>query len=340
MKAVLTNLVLNAADAVQGDGTIRVSGERQDGEIVIKVADDGRGMPEEIRKRCPPCGDARLDQDVLNRYPFVVDFLPKPLEMSYLLDLLKLHAEPVSYVRILTTGGRLEGRLALPEDMPVKRFLASAPAFLELTDATLAAMIDLINRKRAEHIVTIEDPIEYIHENKMGMVRQREVGKDTKSFSQGLRAALRQDPDIIAIGEMRDYETIRIALTAAETGILVLSTLHTISIDKMLERLLSYAPPEEEGHIRYVLAEALQAAIHQELVPTIDGGKRVACEIMTSTDASRNIIRRKGTFMLRNLIVTGKKQGMVSMGDSLEALLREKVISEDTAGAIVSNYKS
>ena len=205
---------------------------------------------------------------------------------------------------------------------------------------TMGAMIDEINANCKKHVVTIEDPIEYIHENKMGMVRQREVGKDTKSFSQGLRAALRQDPDIIAIGEMRDYETIRIALTAAETGILVLSTLHTISIDKMLERLLSYAPPEEEGHIRYVLAEALQAAIHQELVPTIDGGKRVACEIMTSTDASRNIIRRKGTFMLRNLIVTGKKQGMVSMGDSLEALLREKVISEDTAGAIVSNYKS
>ena len=205
---------------------------------------------------------------------------------------------------------------------------------------TMGAMIDEINTNCKKHIVTIEDPIEYVHQNKTGVVRQREVGSDTKSFAQGLRAALRQDPDVIAIGEMRDYETIKIALTAAETGILVLSTLHTISIDKMLERLLSYTPPEEEGHIRYVLADALQAAIHQELVPTIDGGKRVACEILTATDASRNIMRRKGTFMLRNLITTGKKRGMVSMAESLESLLREEVITEDAAAAVVTNYKS
>ena len=248
-------------------------------------------------------------------------------------------------IRILPERPGTIEELKLPEI--VRKLAYQTKGLLLITGSTsqgktttMGAMIDEINANCKKHIVTIEDPIEYIHENKMGVVRQREVGKDTKSFSQGLRAALRQDPDIIAIGEMRDYETIRIALTAAETGILVLSTLHTISIDKMLERLLSYAPPEEEGHIRYVLAEALQAAIHQELVPTIDGGKRVACEIMTSTDASRNIIRRKGTFMLRNLIVTGKRQGMISMSESLEGLLREKVISEDTAGAVVTNYKS
>ena len=205
---------------------------------------------------------------------------------------------------------------------------------------TMAAMIDEINTNCKKHIVTIEDPIEYVHDNKMGVVRQREVGKDTRSFSQGLRAALRQDPDVIAIGEMRDYETIQIALTAAETGILVLSTLHTISIDKMIERLLSYTPPGEEAHIRYVLADALQAAIHQELIPGIKGGKRVACEILTATDATRNVMRRKGTFMLRNLITTGKKHGMLSMSESLEGLLREKAVTEDAASAVMTNYKT
>jgi twitching motility protein PilT len=205
---------------------------------------------------------------------------------------------------------------------------------------TMASMIDEINTNCKKHVVTIEDPIEYLHENKLGIVRQREVGKDTRSFSQGLRAALRQDPDVIAIGEMRDYETIKIALTAAETGILVLSTLHTISIDKMIERLLSYTPADEESHIRYVLADTLQAAIHQELVPTIDGGKRIACEVLTATDATRNIMRRKGTFMLRNLITTGKKYGMITMNDSLEDLLREQVITEDVASAVMSNYRT
>ena len=274
MKAVLTNLVLNAADAVQGDGTIRVSGERQDGEIVIKVADDGRGMPEEIRKRCPPCGDARLDQDVLNRYPFVVDFLPKPLEMSYLLDLLKLHAEPVSYVRILTTGGRLEGRLALPEDMPVKRFLASAPAFLELTDATLAAMIDLINRKRAEHIVTIEDPIEFVHTDKKSRITQRELSTHTDSFARALRAALRQDPDIILVGEMRDLETIEAAITMAETGHLVFGTLHTTSAAGTVNRIIDSFPAERQNQIRSMLADSLKGVVAQVLCRRIGGGRR------------------------------------------------------------------
>ena len=120
---------------------------------------------------------------------------------------------------------------------------------------TMASIIDQINTHARKHIVTIEDPIEYVHADKQGIVRQREVGRDTPTFAQGLRAALRQDPDVIAIGEMRDYDTIKIALTAAETGILVISTLHTMSIDKIIERILSYVPPEEESHIRYVMAD-------------------------------------------------------------------------------------
>jgi twitching motility protein PilT len=199
-------------------------------------------------------------------------------------------------------------------------------------------MIDHINSERKKHIVTIEDPIEYLHENKKGIVRQREVGKDTKTFSSGLRAALRQDPDVIAIGEMRDYETIKIALTAAETGILVLSTMHVISIDKMIERLLSYAPDDSEGTVRFLLAESLQGVIHQELVPLIAGGQRAATEILVATNSAKNIIRRKGGYLLRSVISTGKKYGMRTMTESVNELLEEGIISEDAAKMVAANY--
>ena len=189
-----------------------------------------------------------------------------------------------------------------------------------------------------KHIVTIEDPVEYIHRNKRSIVRQREVGKDTQTFASGLRAALRQDPDVIAIGETRDYETIRIALTAAETGVLVLSTLHIISIDKFIERLLSYAPPEDEGHIRFLLADSLQGIIHQELLPTRDGGKRVACEVLHVTDAARNIIRKRGAYYLRNVITTGSQYGMMTMKQSIDKLIQDGLIGDDVANSVLVNY--
>ncbi len=204
---------------------------------------------------------------------------------------------------------------------------------------TLAGMIDAINRHFRKNIVTIEDPIEYVHAAKKSIVRQREVGKDTESFARGLRAALRQDPDVIAIGEMRDYETIKIALTAAETGVLVLSTLHIISIDKIIERMLSYAPDGSDGHMRALMAEALQAVIHQELLSTADGGKRVACEILVATDAVRNVMRKRDTFHLRNVIVTGQRFGMQSMKGSLDQLKEEGVIREEDYEAVAANYR-
>ena len=203
---------------------------------------------------------------------------------------------------------------------------------------TMFSMIDEINRQYRRHIVTIEDPIEYLQNHAHSIVRQRELGKDTQTFSNGLRAALRQDPDVIGIGEMRDYDTIKIALTAAETGVLVISTLHVISIDKLLERLLSYGPSSEEGHIRYLLADCLQGVIHQELVPTLDGGKRVACEILTATDAVRNLVRKGGGYHLRSVMTTGAKRGMMTMKQSVDRLIEEAVISEDVAGSVLVNY--
>ena len=203
---------------------------------------------------------------------------------------------------------------------------------------TMSAIIDDINRNRRRHIITIEDPIETVHTNRKSIVRQREVGRDTQSFHSGLRAALRQDPDVVAIGEMRDYETIRIALTAAETGILVLSTLHIISIDKLIERILSYVPQDDTGHIRYLLGGALQGVIHQELLPAKEGDKRVACEILVGTDAARNNIRRRDTFLLRNIIATGGRYGMITMHESISQLLQAGTITEKLAEGVLANY--
>jgi twitching motility protein PilT len=203
---------------------------------------------------------------------------------------------------------------------------------------TMSAMIADINRNARKHIVTIEDPIEYLQISDKSIVRQRGVGKDTQSFTSGLRAALRQDPDVVGVGEMRDYDTIKIALTAAETGVLVISTLHVISIDKMLERLLSYGLASDENSLRYSLADSLQGVIHQELVPTLDGGKTVACEILTSTDAVRNLIRKGSGYQLKTIITTGAKFGMTTMKQSIDRLVEEGKIGEDVAKSVLMNY--
>jgi len=243
----------------------------------------------------------------------------------------------------------------LPEEAPTLESLHLPPVLRDLSrrtkglilitgstsqgkTTTMSAIIHEINCNLRRHIVTIEDPIETLHTNRRSIVRQREVGRDTQSFSNGLRAALRQDPDVIAIGEMRDYETIRIALTAAETGVLVISTLHIISIDKMLERLVSYAPAEDQGHLRFLFAGALQAVVHQELLPATDGGKRVACEILLSTGAVQNIIRKRDSFMLRNVLQSGARHGMITMRQSVQQLLEEGAVAPEVAEAVLPNY--
>lgn len=248
-----------------------------------------------------------------------------------------------SIIRVLPIKPRTLEELHLPVIVKVLAYRTKGLVLITGSTSqgkttTMAAMIDEINRTSKKHIITIEDPIEYIHTNKTGLVRQRGVEKDTQSFYSGLRAALRQDPDVIAIGEIRDYETIKIALAAAETGVFVLSTLHVISIDKIIERLLSYASASDEGQLRFLLAESLQGVIHQELIPTVDNKQRLACEVLTATNAARNIIRRKGGFHLRSVIETGKKHGMVTMAQSINSLLEAGIISEDIAKSILINY--
>lgn len=202
---------------------------------------------------------------------------------------------------------------------------------------TLAAMIDHININRKEHILTIEDPIEFVHEEKSCLINQREVHKHTDSFSNALRASLREDPDIILVGEMRDLETIRLALTAAETGHLVFGTLHTTSAAKTIDRIVDVFPAEEKEMVRMMLSESLQAVISQALLKNLSGGRVAAHEIMICTQAIRNLIRENKSAQMYSTIQTGQQEGMSTLDQSLKKLLRDKKISLQTAKDYAKN---
>ena len=194
---------------------------------------------------------------------------------------------------------------------------------------TLASMIDYINNTRSSHILTLEDPIEYLHAHQKSIVNQREYRNDFSSFASGLRAGLRQDPDVILLGEMRDVETMQIALTAAETGHLVFSTLHTIDATSTIDRIIDVFPPHQQQQIIVQLANVLEAVISQQLLPRIDGTRVVATEIMTSTPAIKNLIREKKTYQIPSAIQTGLKFGMHSMDHSIISLYNEGIIAEE-----------
>jgi twitching motility protein PilT len=197
---------------------------------------------------------------------------------------------------------------------------------------TLAAMIDLINRERQDHILTIEDPIEFLHQHKRSIVNQREVGSDAADFSLGLRAALRQDPDVILVGEMRDLETIATALTAAETGHLVFATLHTQSTAQTVDRIIDVFPPEQQQQVRTQLSVALQGIVTQQLLPTADGqGRVVACEVLVPNPAVRNLIREAKTHQIYSAIQTAGAIGMQTMDADLVRLVRSGKITQSLA---------
>ena len=197
---------------------------------------------------------------------------------------------------------------------------------------TLAAMVDQVNNERQDHILTIEDPIEFVHQHKQCIVNQREIGPNTKSFANALRSALREDPDIILVGEMRDYETISLAVTAAETGHLVFATLHTPSAAQSVDRIVDVFPAHQQAQIRTQLADALQGIIAQQLIPTIDGQRReCALEIMINTPAVANLIRDNKTFQLTSIMQTSKQQGMQTMDQALMDLVKSRKISPQEA---------
>lgn len=194
---------------------------------------------------------------------------------------------------------------------------------------TLASLIDKINREKREHIITIEDPIEYLHMHKESLVEQREVGTDTSSFAVALKYALRQDPDVIMIGEMRDLETITAAISAAETGHLVFGTLHTNSASKTIDRIIDVFPTEQQSQIRVQLSTSLRGVLAQQLIPTKDGKRRAACEVLVGTPAVGNLIREGKTHQIQSMIETGMRHGMITMDKSLRNLLDEGIISHD-----------
>src|SRR3954451_12294382 len=227
--------------------------------------------------------------------------------------------------------------LGLP---PVVKDLVTRPRGLVLCtgptgsgkSTTLASMLSVINATRDEHIITVEDPIEFLHQHKRCLVNQRELGTDAVSFADALKAALRQDPDVILVGEMRDLETIQTAITAAETGHLVFATLHTQDTPQTIDRIIDVFPSEQQGQVRVQLAVALQGILTQQLLPTADGsGRTVAVEIMVPTPAVRNLIREGKTHQLYSVLQTGGQVGMQTMDASLATLVRTGKITRQLA---------
>ncbi|MDO5136136.1 MAG: type IV pilus twitching motility protein PilT [Eubacteriales bacterium] len=197
---------------------------------------------------------------------------------------------------------------------------------------TLASLLDVINREHSEHIITLEDPIEYLHRHKKSVVNQREIGSDSGTYAQALRAALRQDPDVILVGEMRDLETISTAITAAETGHLVFSTLHTIGADKTIDRIIDVFPPSQQQQIRVQLSVVLECIVSQQLLRRADGKGRVAAlEVLFANAAVRNLIREGKTFQIPSVMQTNKRQGMQTMDDALLDLFMKRIITGEEA---------
>jgi twitching motility protein PilT len=246
-------------------------------------------------------------------------------------------------LRSIPTQALTMDQLQLPDSV---RAFARAPNGLILVtgktgsgkSTTLAAIIDDINKREKGHILTIEDPIEFVHESKRCLINQREVARDTLSFNNALRSALREDPDVILVGELRDLETIRLALTGAETGHLVFGTLHTSSAAKTIDRIVDVFPAEEKEMVRSMLSESLRAVISQTLLKTKDGQGRIAAhEIMVGTPAIRNLIREGKIAQMYSAIQTGQNVGMQTLDQNLIDLVRRNVVSSSEARARAAN---
>jgi twitching motility protein PilT len=240
-------------------------------------------------------------------------------------------------LRIIPTKILTIDELSLP---PVIRELAYKKNGLVLVtgptgsgkSTTLAAMIDLINKEKKEHIITLEDPIEFVHQHQNSVVNQREINQDTNTFATALRAAMRQDPDVILVGEMRDLETISIAITAAETGHLVFGTLHTSSAASTVDRIIDVFPPHQQQQIRVQLAATIQGIIAQQLIPRVDQPGRVAAlEILVATPAIRNLIREGKTHQISSAVQTGGKFGMQTLDSCLRNLVQKGIINAEEA---------
>ena len=202
---------------------------------------------------------------------------------------------------------------------------------------TLASLIDKINNNIEAHVITLEDPIEYLHSHNRSIVNQREIGLDSLSYAHALRAALREDPDVILVGEMRDFETISVAITAAETGHLVISTLHTVGAANTIDRIIDSFPPAQQEQVRAQLSMVMQAVVSQQLIPKVEGGVVPAFEVMFFNNAIRNLIRESKIHQIDNIIATSQEEGMITMDNSIIKLFREGKISKENAIIYSSN---
>ena len=252
-------------------------------------------------------------------------------------NMFKQKGEYAVVMRLLPTRMPKPEELGLPE--AVQNFVHLKRGLILVTgetgsgkSTTLAAIINRINETQQKHIITIEDPVEFVHQHKMSLVNQREIGIDTMSFANALRASLREDPDIILVGEMRDLETIETALTAAETGHLVFSTLHTNSAASTIDRIIDVFPTGQQDQVRVQLASVLEGIVCQQLLPLREGSGRVAAfEVMVANAAIRNLVREGKSFQLTSQIQTGRKQGMQTMDDCLFKLFEQKKIFAEDA---------
>ena len=242
----------------------------------------------------------------------------------------------------------------LPMKVPTMEDMGLGPIFVEMAEkprglvlltgptgsgksSTLAAMLDYINHTRRRHIITLENPIEFVYEHDKCIVNQREVGDDTGSFAAGLRAALRQDPDVILVGEMRDLETISTAITAAETGHLVFGTLHTKGAANSIDRVIDVFPPAQQEQIRIQLADVLECVVTKALLPKIGGGRVAAYEILVATPAVRSLIRQNKSFQIPSAMQTGKRQGMQMLDDALADLVRSGQVTMENALSVAND---
>jgi twitching motility protein PilT len=251
-------------------------------------------------------------------------------------NLFRQQRGPAAVFRVIPSKTMTIDQLGLPHQI---RRLADVESGLVVVtgptgsgkSTTLAAIVDLINESSSKHIITLEDPIEFVHPNKLSLIHQREVGTHVDSFSQALRAAGREDPDIILVGEMRDHETIAMALSAAERGTIVFGTLHTNSAVKTIDRIIGVFPAGEQEGVRSVLGESLRAVVAQQLLPRVDGGRVAAVELLFCTPAIGNMIREGNTKQITSAIQTGSKAGMIEMDTAIRDLLEAGKISARAA---------
>lgn len=310
----------------------------------------GRLQPAKDYEKLTPEGVEKLINEILDPFKRKVFDELKELDFAYEIEgkaryrinLFYHRGSPGASIRLIPNKIRKIEELGLPlilKDLAMKLrglILVTGPTGSG-KNTTLAAMIDHINENASRKIVTIEDPIEYVHKHKKSLIVQREVGSDTRSFAEALKHALRQDPDVILIGEMRDLETISTAITAAETGHLVMTTLHTPDAPQTIDRIIDVFPTHQQNQVRVQLANVIQGVISQQLLPKKGGGRVVAVEVMIATPAVRNLIREGKVAQIYSVIQTGAKFGMQTMDQAIAKLYKSGLIEKEVAMEFAHN---